>query len=156
MKFPCLAKISLLTVAASLASTTSLLAQSSTDYSNSASLNASAAAGGGIGGIIGLVIGVVVLIGMWKVFAKAGQPGWACIVPFYNIYVLCKIVGRPGWWLLLFLVPFVNLIIAILLYVGLAKSFGKGAGYGVGLVFLPFIFFPILGFGDATYQGPSA
>jgi len=146
--------ISLLTVLASLATTSSLLAQSTTDYSNSA--NASAAVGGGVGGLVGLVLGVICLIGAWKVFVKAGQPGWACIIPIYNLYILCKIVGRPGWWVLLMLIPLVNAIIFIILSLDLAKSFGKGAGFGVGIWLLTFIFVPILGFGSATYQGPSA
>ena len=90
---------------------------------------------------------------LWKVFSKAGQPGWAAIIPIYNIYVMCKIAGRPGWWLLLMLIPFVNFIIAIILNVDIAKRFGKGVGFAVGMTLLPFIFWPILGFGSAQYQG---
>ena len=93
---------------------------------------------------------------MWKVFTKAGQPGWACLIPIYNLYVLCKIAGRPGWWLLLMLIPFVNIIILIILCIDIAKSFGNGVGFGLGMAFLGFIFWPILGFGSAQYQGPSA
>lgn len=92
----------------------------------------------------------------WRIFAKAGQPGWAAIIPIYNAYVLIKMVGRPGWWLLLTFLPVVNFIIAIALSVDLAKSFGKGTGFGIGLFILGFIFGPILAFGDATYQGPVA
>ena len=103
--------------------------------------------------IIYCVVLLVVLAAMWKVFSKAGQPGWAVLIPFYNLYILCKIAGRPGWWLLLLLIPFVQLIFMIILDIDIAKNFGKGAGFGVGLLFLPFIFFPILGFGSATYQG---
>lgn len=102
---------------------------------------------------IGLI--VFVIAALWKVFVKAGQPGWACIIPFYNAYVLLQIAGRPGWWLLLFLIPFVNIVIAIIVALDVAKNFGKGAGFGIGLAFLGFIFYPILGFGDATYQGPA-
>jgi hypothetical protein len=91
----------------------------------------------------------------WKIFTKAGQPGWACIIPIYNLYVWCKIVGRPWWWILLMLIPFVNFIILIILIIDLAKSFGKGVGFGIGLLLLPIIFFPILGFGSAQYQGPA-
>lgn len=108
---------------------------------------------GAVGGCVSLVIALIVLIGMWKVFTKAGHPGWAVIIPIYNLYILCKIAGRPGWWLILMLIPFVNFIIAIILCIDIAKNFGKGAGFGIGLVFLGFIFFPILGFGSATYQG---
>lgn len=109
-----------------------------------------------IAGIIGLVVVIALIAAVWKVFSKAGEPGWAALVPFYNLYVLLKISGKPAWWLILFLIPFVNFIIAILAYIGLANNFGKGAGFGLGLVFLPFIFFPILGFGSAQYQGPKA
>jgi hypothetical protein len=106
--------------------------------------------------IIGLLIALVVIVAMWKVFTKAGQPGWASIIPIYNLYIWCKIVGRPWWWILLMLIPFVNFIVAIILCIDLAKSFGKGVGFGIGLALLGIIFFPILGFGSAQYQGPSA
>ena len=111
------------------------------------------AAGGAMGGIIGLLIAIILIAAMWKVFTKAGHPGWAAIIPIYNLYIMCKIAGRPGWWVLLMLIPFVNFIIAIILCIDIAKNFGKGAGFGLGLAFLGFIFFPILGFGSATYQG---
>jgi hypothetical protein len=111
---------------------------------------------GAVGGCIGLVIGLVVIIGLWKVFTKAGQPGWAAIIPIFNLYILCKVAGRPGWWLILMLIPFVNFIIAIIVCIDIAKNFGKGAGFGLGLAFLGFIFFPVLGFGSATYQGSTA
>jgi Family of unknown function (DUF5684) len=106
--------------------------------------------------IIALLIALLVIVAMWKVFTKAGQPGWASIIPIYNIYIWCKIVGRPGWWVILLFIPLVNFIIAIILSIDLAKSFGKGVGFGLGLAFLGFIFWPILGFGSAQYQGPSA
>ena len=103
-----------------------------------------------------LAFTILILAAWWKIFTKAGQPGWACIIPIYNLYVWCKIVGRPWWWLLLMLIPFVNFIIAIILLIDLAKSFGKGVGFGIGLLLLSVIFFPILGFGSAQYQGPTA
>jgi hypothetical protein len=106
--------------------------------------------------VIGLLIALVLIVAMWKVFTKAGQPGWASIIPIYNLYVWCKIVGRPGWWILLMLIPFVNIIVGIILCIDMAKSFGKGAGFGIGLALLGVIFVPILGFGSAQYQGPSA
>src|SRR5262245_19891869 len=106
--------------------------------------------------IVGLLIAVVLIAAMWKVFTKAGQPGWASIIPIYNIYIWCKIVGRPAWWIILLFIPFVNFIIGIILCIDLAKSFGKGAGFCIGLALLGFIFFPILGFGSAQYQGPAA
>ena len=107
--------------------------------------------------IVMLVVVVVMIASVWKVFAKAGKPGWAAIVPIYNIVVLLELAGKPVWWFILMLVPFVNLVVMFLVYLGLAKNFGKGSGFGVGLIFLSFIFFPILGFGAARYVGsPSA
>jgi|ERR1700692_872256 Family of unknown function (DUF5684) len=102
------------------------------------------------------VVIILLIAAMWKVFSKAGQPGWACIIPIYNLYVLCKIAGRPGWWVLLMLIPFVNFIILIIVAIDIAKAFGKGVGFGIGLILLPFIFYPILGFGSAQYQGGAA
>jgi len=113
----------------------------------------------GIGGggvlvmIIQLVIALVMLIAMWKVFTKAGKPGWAVLIPFYNAYVFLKIAGKPGWWLILLLVPVLNIIFGIIALAALAQNFGKGAGFVVGLIFLPFIFYPILAFSDARYIG---
>lgn len=133
----------------------------------SALLAQSSSTGSGGGSAAGAIVGcmfllvylaliVVVIAGMWKMFAKAGQPGWAAIVPIYNIYIWCKIVGRPGWWVLLLLIPIVSIIFAIILCVDLAKAFGKGVGFAIGIIFLGFIFIPILGFGKAQYQGPVA
>jgi uncharacterized membrane protein YhaH (DUF805 family) len=106
--------------------------------------------------IISLLIALLMIVAMWKVFTKAGQPGWASIIPIYNLYIWCKIVGRPWWWILLMLIPFVNFIVGIILCIDLAKSFGEGAGFGIGLALLAIIFWPILGFGSAQYQGPAA
>ncbi|MEO6874480.1 MAG: DUF5684 domain-containing protein [Opitutaceae bacterium] len=105
--------------------------------------------------LLELAFVILIIAGFWKVFVKAGQPGWAAIIPIYNVYILLKIVGRPTWWLILFLIPLVNLIFAIIVAIDVAKSFGKGTGFGIGLAFLGCIFYPILGFGDAAYQGPS-
>src|SRR2546421_723618 len=99
---------------------------------------------------------VLVVIGFWKVFEKAGQPGWGAIVPIYNIYLLCKVAGRPGWWVILMFIPIVGQVISIILMLDVAKAFGKGVGFALGLIFLGVIFFPILGFSDAQYQGPPA
>jgi len=106
--------------------------------------------------IFWLAITIVIIAACWKIFVKAGQPGWASIIPIYNLYIWCKIVGRPAWWIILMLIPFVNFIVGIILCIDLAKSFGKGAGFGIGLALLGIIFFPILGFGSAQYQGPTA
>ena len=100
-----------------------------------------------------LAFTVVILVGMWKVYVKAGKPGWACIVPFYNSYCLFDMTFGNGWLFLLTFVPCVNFVMMILVYVKLAKAFGKGGGYAVGLIFLPVIFIPMLGFGDAQYLG---
>ncbi len=103
-----------------------------------------------------LLVGVVVIAGVWKVFVKAGKPGWASLIPIYNFVVILQIVGRPIWWLILMFIPFVNFVVAIIVAIDMAKSFGKGTGFGIGLALLAPIFYPILGFGDARYSGPSA
>lgn len=115
------------------------------------------ALGAGIG-ILGwlLYMAVIVfyIVCMWKVYTKAGKPGWAAIVPIYNILVQLEIVGRPWWYLLLLFIPVVNVVIGIMILLDLAKVFGKDTGFGIGLILLSFIFIPILAFGDAKYQGP--
>ena len=112
---------------------------------------------GVVGGILHVAIFVLLIASMWKVFAKAGKPGWAAIIPIYNIIVLLEIVGRPLWWILLLLVPLVNLVVMIMVYIDLAKAFGKGVGFAIGMILLSFIFWPILGFGSARYMGaPNA
>jgi len=103
-----------------------------------------------------IVIVLLVVIGMWKVFVKAGKPGWAAIIPIYNMIVLLEIAGKPLWWIILLLIPFVNFIVAIILLIAVARNFGKGIGFALGLLLLPFIFYPILGFGDARYQPVAA
>ena len=100
----------------------------------------------------GLVVMVFMVAAVWKVFEKAGHPGWACLIPIYNLYVTLKIAGKPGWWLILYFVPLVNLIVTGVVSLGVAEKFGKGAGFGFGLWILAFIFYPILGFGDARYK----
>lgn len=126
------------------------------DAANSA-IGGAIAAMSGMFMLVMLAIVVVFIIGMWKVFAKAGQPGWASIIPFYNLYILLKIAGRPGWWILLFLIPLVNLIVSIVLAIDVAKSFGQSALFGVLLLFLlSGIGYLILGFGNYRYVGPAA
>ncbi len=121
--------------------------------------------GGFVGIVVIIYLAIIVLeiAALWQVFVKAGHPGWAAIIPIYNLYVLLKIIGRPGWWLLLFLiglVPFVGwivvFVIGIIIAIDLAKSFAKSTGFAVGLIFLNFIFIPILGFGESRYVGPAA
>ena len=106
--------------------------------------------------IIYLAIIVLVIAGLWKMFEKAGQPGWAAIVPIYNIYILTVIAEKPAWWLILFFIPIVNIVAAIMIWHGVSTNFGKDAGFTAGLVLLGFIFIPILGFGDAQYKGNVA
>lgn len=101
-----------------------------------------------------MAIGFIGIAGQWKTFQKAGQPGWACIVPFYNIYIMTKIGGKPSYRLLLMLIPGVNAIFAIWLVNMISKSFGNDEGFTLGLIFLGFIFWPILGFGSSQYIGP--
>jgi len=105
-------------------------------------------------GIICLAAVVLAIAGTWKVFVKAGRPGWESIVPFYNAYVLAVEVAKMEilWFVLLF-IPIVNIIAAFKIMFAVAEKFGKTVGFGVGMFFLPFIFFPILGFGDAKYVG---
>lgn len=110
-----------------------------------------AAAGGGVL-VIELIVIVLAVMALWKLFAKAGKPGWASIVPIYNTIVLLEIAGKPWWWLFLMMIPLVNIVISILTIVGLAKNFGRGGGTIVGLIFLPIIFLLILGFGSAEYK----
>lgn len=114
-----------------------------------------AGAGLGMFFIIELALILFMVVTMWKIFTKAGKPGWACLIPFYNIVVLLNIAGKPGWWLLLFFIPVVNFVIGILMLAGLAANFGKGGGFVVGLIFLPIIFYPILAFGSAQYKVPA-
>src|SRR5215469_11603930 len=103
----------------------------------------------------GLALSLLTLVAVWRVFTKAGQPGWAAIIPFYNFYVLCKIGQKPGWWWIFLFVPVVNAIISLIVKLGVAENFGKGIGFGLGLWLLPVIFYPILAFGDAQYR-PAA
>jgi Family of unknown function (DUF5684) len=102
-----------------------------------------------------LVIIVVEIASVWRVFTKAGQPGWASIIPIYNVIVMLRIANRPMWWFILYLIPGVNIIVGIIVIVDIAHAFGKSTGFAVGMILLSFIFFPILGFGSARYQGTT-
>lgn len=109
--------------------------------------------------IILLAVAIICIIATWKIYAKAGKPGWAAIIPIYNFVVLFEIVGLPVWLIILYIIPFVNYaavpVISIIAAVKLAKCFGKDIAFALGLIFLPFIFYPILAFGKSTYQGPD-
>ncbi len=102
-----------------------------------------------------IAIFILLIAANWKIFSKAGKPGWACIIPIYNIIVWLQIIGKPWWWLILLLIPLVNIIILIMMIHGLSLSFGKGAGFTIGLILLGILFYPILGFGNAQYVGPG-
>lgn len=103
--------------------------------------------------IVYLAVAVLGVIAMWKIFEKAGEPGWAAIIPFYNLYVLFKITWGNGWKFLFLLIPIANFVFLIITMVKLAKAFGKSGGFAVGLIFLSIIFYCILAFGDAQYVG---
>ncbi|MGD2033864.1 MAG: DUF5684 domain-containing protein [Bacteroidales bacterium] len=105
--------------------------------------------------IIYLVIAILVIISFWKIFTKAGKPGWASIIPIYNVIVFLEIIGKPWWWLLLYLIPGVNIVFGIWALNLLSKSFGKGVGFTIGLILLNVIFIMILGLGGAAYKGPA-
>lgn len=120
---------------------------------------AAAAAGGifaCITSLFWLAFAVLYIVGLWKIFVKAGKPGWAAIIPIYNWIILLEIIGRPQWWVLLLFIPGVNIVMLIIMMIDLARSFGRGGGYVIGLILLPFIFLPMLGFSSAQYMGPVA
>ncbi len=108
-----------------------------------------------VSSLFSFVIWVLIVVGMWLTFLKAGRRGWAAIIPFYNIYTLCKVAGKPGWWWILYIIPIVNIVIGIIVALGVARNFGKGGAFGFFLLFwpLPFIGYPILGFGSDQYLG---
>jgi Family of unknown function (DUF5684) len=114
------------------------------------------------GSTVGLSIGffiiayLLVAFAFVGIFKKADQPVWAAFVPIVNYYFLLKVVGRPGWWLILYFIPCVNIIIGIIVLYDLSRSFGHGIGFTIGLIFLSIIFLYILGFGGSEYRGPAA
>jgi hypothetical protein len=105
--------------------------------------------------IIYVAIIVLVIASWWKIFTKAQKPGWAILIPIYNIIVMLEIIGKPWWWLLLMLIPFVNLVFVIWMVNLISKSYGHGVGFTFGLIFLSIVFVPILGFGESKYVGPA-
>ena len=99
---------------------------------------------------------VVALVSIWRIFQKAGKPGWAAIVPIYNVVIMLQIAGKPLWWIILLFIPIANIVVLVLINIALAEKFGKGVGFALGLIFLSPIFWCILGFGDAQYLGGMA
>ncbi len=116
-------------------------------------LIAASSSGGLLVTLIYIAVIVLEIAGWWMILSKAGKPGWGALIPIYNIYLLCKVAGRPGWWVILFFIPIVNFVIAILVCIDVSIKFAKGTGFGIGLALLGVIFAPILGFGSATYRG---
>ena len=102
-----------------------------------------------------VAIYAILVIPYWVIFTKAGHPGWPALIPIYSTYILLKVVGRPGWWLILFIIPIVNFVILIIVMNDLSKSFGHGVGFTLGLIFLSIIFLFILAFGSSMYRGPA-
>ncbi|HAM36630.1 MAG TPA: signal peptidase I [Elusimicrobia bacterium] len=105
--------------------------------------------------LVCLAVAILTIAGTWQVFVKAGKPGWGCLIPIYNLYLMIKIAGRPGWWLILACIPLINLIVLFILPFDIARNFGRSASFGLGLLLLPFVFYPVLGLGDAQYLAPS-
>lgn len=103
-----------------------------------------------------IIVTVIAIVGKWKVYEKAGKPGWAALIPIYTWIVMLEIIGKPLWWIILFFIPCVNIIFIIWTLNLMSKSYGQSEGFTVGLLFLGFIFWPILGFGNYPYLGPSA
>lgn len=131
-------------------------------YDSSAADAAASAVGAGVAilGIIyivsiiaSLAVSIVMIIAQWKIFTKAGKPGWAAIVPFYNNWVMVEVSGLPGWYFALLFLPVANIVATFMIYIEVAKKFGKSTGFGVASVFFPFVCLPILGFGKSSYQG---
>ncbi len=106
--------------------------------------------------VIGGLLLLLIFAASWKLFTKAGKPGWAAIVPIYNVLVLLEIVGRPAWWIVLLFIPIANIYVNIMIALGLAKSFGRSPVFGiVGLFLFSPIGYAMLAFGHSTYLGPN-
>lgn len=127
-------------------------------YGDNISVDTSSLIGGALLASLGTfllilsAVGLVMLISMWKIFKKAGKPGWASIIPIYNVYIMIEIAKLPTYYLLLFIIPIINIYAMFKIYIELAHKFNKSTGFAIGLIFLSVIFFPILAFGDATYE----
>jgi len=118
--------------------------------------NSSASVAGSIFGLlVWLVVTVLLVVALWKIFVKAGQPGWASLIPIYNTVVMLRMTGHSGWWFLGMLVPFLNFFVIIRLIFNLASVFGRSVSFGFGLLFLSPIFIMVLAFGKSRYVGPT-
>ena len=103
-----------------------------------------------------ILVSVVMIITLWRIFTKAGKPGWASLVPIYNVVVMMEIVGRPQWWVVLMIIPIVNFVVAVIVTIEMAKAFGKSTGFGILMLFFPAIMYPILAFDSSQYVGQVA
>lgn len=106
--------------------------------------------------IINIIILIAIIAGLWKLFGKAGEYGWACLIPFYNLWVLNRIGGKEWYWFIGYFIPVVNLVLMVLLSLAIARRFGQPVIFGIALFFLPFLFYPILGFGSSRFQPNAA
>jgi hypothetical protein len=105
---------------------------------------------------ISLALGAIMIISMWRLYTKAGRPGWASIVPFYNQIVMIKIIGRPLWWFAMMFVPFANIVFSVMIMLEFVKSYGKDTWFGVASLFFPYVIFPIMAFDkNIRYVGPA-
>jgi hypothetical protein len=102
--------------------------------------------------LISLAVTLLILAAYWVLYERAGQAGWKSLIPFYNMYILMEISGKPGWWLSLLFIPLVGVVIYLLAMLSLAKKFGRSELFGVGIFLLPMIFLPLLAFGDSKYE----
>ena len=128
-----------------------------TSYASDSAAAGAASAIFGVFALVWLAIIVVFLISLWRLFVKAGKPGWAAIVPIYNQIVMLEIAGRPVWWFLIAMfVPFFGWWVQIVWFIDFAKSYGKSTGYGVFVALLPLIAVPVLAFSKTAYVGPAA
>ena len=104
---------------------------------------------------LAFAVALVLIVGNWKMYEKAGKPGWGCVIPIYMWVLLLEIAGKPIWWIALFIIPIVDIFVWFSIHLSLARNFGKSTGFGIAMAFFPFVFYAILGFGDARYQGAT-
>jgi hypothetical protein len=102
--------------------------------------------------LIAIIAAVIAMMGLWRTFEKAGKPGWLSLIPFLNFYLLIEIAGKPWWYFLLLFIPIVGLIVYAMILIAIAHNFKEETLFAVGLFLLPFIFWPILGFGPADFK----
>lgn len=106
-------------------------------------------------GIIYFAMIVLIVVAQWIIYEKANQSGWAILIPIYNSIIMLRIIGKPWWWIFLFLIPLVNIVFVVWKTNLLSKSFGRDEGYTVGLIFLPYVFYPLIAFSKDKYIGPA-